>query len=92
MSGIFDYLTKLYERFLSIFPQEIHWLISLIILIAIVVAFIRLIRRGWIALILLIIFLPIVIPALRNIFSELYQFVVYLWEIVKSGPLKFLNL
>jgi len=75
----------LYNRFLSMFPSSVHWLVSLIILVAIVFALISLIMGNWLFLILAIVLLPVLYPIFKNFFTEIYAFLVYLWNIVGNG-------
>jgi hypothetical protein len=79
-----EILTKIYNQFLSIFPEKIHWLVSLIVLIAISVAFIKLIRYHWVFILVLIIFIPALIPIFRSFFLSLWDFVLFLWGKVEA--------
>jgi len=75
----------MYNRFLGLFPPATHWLVSLIILVAIVVALVTLIMGNWLFLILAIVLLPVLYPIFKSFFSEMYTFVTYLWGVVGSG-------
>ena len=75
----------MYNRFLGLFPPSTHWLVSLIILIAISVALVTLIMGNWLFLILAIILLPVLYPILKNFFGEMYSFILYLWNVVGAG-------
>ena len=75
----------MYNRFLGLFPSSIHWLVSLIILIAIVVALASLIMGNWLFLILAIVLLPVLYPIFKSFFGEMYTFILYLWNIVEKG-------
>jgi len=75
----------LYNRFLGMFPTSVHWLVSLIILIAIVSALVTLIMGNWLFLILAIVLLPVLYPIFKNFFTEIYTFLVYLWNMVGNG-------
>jgi len=74
-----------YNRFLGLFPPSTHWLVSLIILVAITVALVTLIMGNWLFLILAIVLLPVLYPVLKNFFGELYSFILYLWHMVGIG-------
>lgn len=84
--NLYTYLVTTYNQFLALFPQPLHWLISLMILIGLFIAFVNLIRFHWIFLLLLIILLPAIFPILQSLFADLYAFGVYLWQLVQSGP------
>jgi len=74
-----------YNRFLGLFPASTHWLVSLIILISIVVALFMLISANWLFMIVAIVLLPVIYPVLKNLFGELYTFILYLWHAVSAG-------
>jgi ABC-type transport system involved in cytochrome bd biosynthesis fused ATPase/permease subunit len=75
----------LYNKFLNLFPPSTHWLVSLIILVAIAAAIFSLITANWLFLLLAILLFPVIYPVLKNFFGEIYTFVVYLWNIVSTG-------
>lgn len=75
----------IYNQFLGLFPASTHWLVSLIILISIVAALFILISTNWLFLILAVILLPVIYPVLKNFFTEIYSFILYLWHIVGAG-------
>ncbi|OGD62927.1 hypothetical protein A2160_04110 [Candidatus Beckwithbacteria bacterium RBG_13_42_9] len=62
-----DQLADLYGQFLSIFPAYLHFWISLVIFIALVLWLVDLVKKHWIWILLLIIFIPASIPLLRQI-------------------------
>lgn len=74
-----------YNRFLGLFPSSLHWLVSLIILVAVVYALVTLILGNWLFIILAIVLFPVVYPVLKNFFGELYTFILYLWNFVGNG-------
>lgn len=76
--GFYEDLVALYERFLALFPAPVQWLVTLVVVIALVIGFINLIRYSWLFLILLILLLPAIFPVLQRFFSDLYQFFLYL--------------
>jgi hypothetical protein len=71
-------LVALYDRFLALFPPSVQWLVTLIVVIALVVGFISLISSSWLFLIVLILLLPAIIPVLQRFFGDLYRFFLYL--------------
>jgi len=75
---IFDQIISIYNQFISIFPPNIQWIISLVIFILVVKWTIDLIKQNIIWLILLIILLPASIPILRSVFDGLLTFLGYL--------------
>ncbi len=80
--NFYPFLVDLYNQFLSIFPAPLHWLITLIVIIGLVAAFINLIRYNWIFLVILILLLPAIVPILGGFFRDLYQFFLYLLGIL----------
>lgn len=75
----------LYNKFLGLFPASVHWLVSLIILVAVVFALVSLIMGNWLFLILAIVLLPVLYPVLKNFFGELYTFILFLWNQISTG-------
>jgi type IV secretory pathway TrbL component len=81
-AGVFiDY----YNKFLSLFPAQTHWLVSAIILASLIVAFFVLISSNWLFILVLIILLPVLYPVLKNFFGEIFIFLQYLWNVVSTG-------
>lgn len=76
--NLYESLVGLYDRFLSLFPEPVQWLVTLLVVIALVVGFISLISQSWLFLILLILLLPAIIPILQRFFGDLYRFFLYL--------------
>lgn len=81
--GFYSFFVNLYNQFLSIFPPQLQWIITLIIVIGLVAGFINLIRHNALFLVVLIIFLPIIIPILRRFFLDLYNFFLYLLTVLQ---------
>jgi len=75
---IFDQIIIIYNQFISIFPTNFRWIISLVIFIVLVKWTIDLVKQNLIWLILLIILLPASIPILKSIFEGLLAFLGYL--------------
>lgn len=75
--GFYNYLVGLYNNLLSVFPEQVHWLISLVIVFGFAYLFISLIRSNILFVILLIIMLPFLLPVLVSLLSEIWQFFIY---------------
>lgn len=73
-SAIYD----IYDQFLSYFPPEVHWLVSLVLAALIVFGIYKVLRRQLVYLILLVILLPASVPILRNIWSQLLELLRFL--------------
>ncbi|MGH8896560.1 MAG: hypothetical protein ACRDZ4_05915 [Egibacteraceae bacterium] len=76
--NLYQDLVALYDRFLALFPPPLQWLVTLIVVIALIVGFINLIRHSWLFLILLLLLLPAIFPILQRFFGDLYRFFLYL--------------
>ncbi len=82
--GFYDVFVNTYNQFLAIFPAPLQWIITLILIIGLVVGFINLIRTNALFLILLIFFIPALIPIFQRFFTDLYNFFLYLLSIVRA--------
>lgn len=67
VSRIFD----LYNQFISVFPEQYQWVVSLLLILAIASFLWNLIKRNWLWVVLLIVIFPGVLPILKNIFDSL---------------------
>jgi hypothetical protein len=76
--NFYQTFVDIYTSFLSLFPVQLQWVITLLFLIGLVGAFIALIRYNALFLILLILLLPFVAPILQRFFQDLYNFFLYL--------------
>jgi hypothetical protein len=74
--GFFEYIFKLYNQFISIFPEKFQWIVSLIIILAIAAFLWNLIKKNWIWIILLVVIFPGILPILQNIFNSLAKMVI----------------
>lgn len=81
--NFYQFFVDLYNSFLAIFPAPLQWVITLILVIGIVFAFISLIRHHWWVLIIVIVLLPIIVPILRQFFLDLYHFFLYLLTVLQ---------
>ncbi len=64
----------LWEQFLHFFPSSLRWITSLIIFGLLVKLIISLIKKSFIWLILLVLFVPASIPLLKEIFGSVFRF------------------
>lgn len=74
----YNFFVSIYNNFLSLFPGPLQWLITVIVIIALIGAFVALIRHDALFLILLIILLPFIAPVLQRLFTDIYNFFLYL--------------
>jgi hypothetical protein len=81
--GFYDYMVNIYSQFLSIFPPALQWLVTLIVVIGIIGAFISLIRHNALFIILLIILLPFLLPVFAKLLGDIYNFFLYLLQILR---------
>ncbi|MCL4386877.1 MAG: hypothetical protein M1355_00575 [Patescibacteria group bacterium] len=75
-----EIFNNFYDIFLNLFPRDVQWLVSLIVVISLIAAFYVLVRYHWGFLLLIVIFLPIAIPALRSFFADVYGSFLYIWD------------
>jgi hypothetical protein len=75
---IYQTLVSAYNQFLAVFPAPVQWVVTLLLLVAIVSAFINLIRHNVLFLVLLVLLLPFIAPILQRFFLDLYHFFLYL--------------
>ena len=70
-TGIFERIFTIYNQFISIFPVQYQWVVSVIIFLAVAGFMWNLIKRNWLWLILLVVVFPGILPVLQNIFNSL---------------------
>ncbi len=70
--------SSIYSQFLSNFPDQFHWLVSLILAGLLVFAIFQTIRRNFIWIILLVILLPASLPILTNIWESVLEVIKFL--------------
>jgi len=75
-TGFFEYIFKLYNQFISIFPEKYQWVVSVIIILAVAAFLWNLIRKNWLWIILLVVIFPGILPILQNIFNSLSKLVI----------------
>ncbi|AKM84705.1 TPA: hypothetical protein DHW58_00795 [Patescibacteria group bacterium] len=69
--GFVERLFDVYNSFISIFPEQYQWIVSLILVLAIASALFRLIQKNWLWLIVVVVLFPGILPLLKNIFDSL---------------------
>jgi len=82
--NFYQTLVDFYNGFLALFPMPVQWLVTLIVLVALVSAFIGLVRHNALFVIILIVLLPVLIPVLQHFFADLYNFFLFLVGQLKS--------
>jgi hypothetical protein len=73
-----EFLTNLYNQFLSFFPSFLHPVISIIVVIFLVYSIVQALKKNFIFLIILVVLLPASIPILKQVFDILITFIKYL--------------
>ena len=69
-----DQIMMLWQDFISLFPMGLQGLIALLIFVGIVLMLIDLIKRNFIWILLLIIFVPASVPIFRTIVDGVFYF------------------
>ncbi len=69
--GFIERLFDIYKSFITIFPEQYQWIVSLILVLAIASFLFNLIRKNWLWLILVVVLFPGILPLLKNIFDSL---------------------
>lgn len=69
-----DQIMTLWQDFISLFPMELQGLIALLVFVGIVLILIDLIKRNFIWILLLIIFVPASVPIFRTIVDGIFYF------------------
>lgn len=72
------YFQNLYSQFLSHFPNFLHPIISIIVLVFVVYSIVQALKRNFIFLVVLVILLPASIPILKQVLDFLIEIVKYL--------------
>lgn len=75
-AGFFERIFTLYNSFITIFPVQYQWVVSMIIFLAVAGFMWNLIKRNWLWLILLVVVFPGILPVLQNIFNSLARMFV----------------
>jgi len=74
MLTMLEQIYSLWLDFLALFPDSIRWLVSLVVFCFLVKVIIDLVKKSFIWLLLLILFVPASIPLIREIFTSLVKF------------------
>ncbi|OGE83640.1 MAG: hypothetical protein A3B10_00520 [Candidatus Doudnabacteria bacterium RIFCSPLOWO2_01_FULL_44_21] len=73
-----DQIFSIYNQFLSYFPSNLHGIVSLALAVLLVIGIVKVIKREFIYLILLIVLLPASVPILKNIWDSLVNIFKFL--------------
>lgn len=76
--NIYNILVDGYNHLLEGFPPALRWVITLLVLIALVYGFIQLISANVLFIVLLVLLLPAIIPILVNFLMDIYSFFLFL--------------
>jgi len=61
----------LYNQFISIFPEQYQWIVSLVLVLVVASFLWHLIRKNIIWIVLIFVLFPGVLPVLKNLFDSL---------------------
>ncbi len=73
-----DKLYTLWLDFIALFPSSIRWIISLVIFIVLAKAIFNLVKKSFIWLLLLILFVPASVPLIKEIFIAIIEFLKFI--------------
>jgi hypothetical protein len=76
--NVYSFLVNGYNQLLAGFPPGLRWFITLLVLIGLVLAFIRLISANILFAIVLVLLLPAILPILVNFLMDIYNFFLFL--------------
>jgi hypothetical protein len=76
--NLYQFLVTTFNRFVAVFPPDIQWLVTLLVLIGLVGALIGLVRRHLIFILLAIFLVPFIVPVIGQLVSDVVQFIGYL--------------
>jgi hypothetical protein len=80
--NLYSFLVNAYNSFLGIFPPELQWVVTLVIVIGFVGAFFSIIRHNVIAIVIMIVLLPFLIPVFARFLADIYHFFLYLLQVL----------
>jgi hypothetical protein len=69
---------SIYNQFLSYFPANLHGVVSLALAILIAIGIVKVLRRDFVYIILLIVLLPASVSILKNIWESLVNIINFL--------------
>lgn len=75
-TGFFARIFAMYGNFISIFPEQYQWIVSIIIILAVAAFLWNLIKKNWMWIILLVVIFPGILPVLQNIFNSLARMLI----------------
>lgn len=84
----YQFLVDTYASFLALFPAQIQWLVTLVLLLALVGAAIALVSRSPIFVILLLLLLPLFAPVAQQFFNDLYHFFLFMLQSLSTSAPK----
>lgn len=73
-----DQIFSIYSQFLNYFPQNLHGLVSLALAVLMVIGIVKVIRKDFIYIILLVVLLPASVPILKNIWESMVNIIKFL--------------
>lgn len=73
-----DQIFSIYNQFLGYFPQSVHGLVSLALAVLIVIGILKVIKKDFIYIILLVVLLPASVPILKNIWESVVNIIKFL--------------
>lgn len=73
-----DQIFSIYNLFLNFFPQNIHGIVSLALAALIIVGIVKVIKKDFIYIVLLVILLPASVPILKNIWESMVNVIKFL--------------
>ena len=73
-----DQIMGIYNQFLSYFPVNLHGVVSLALAVLIAYGIIKVVKRDFVYIIVLIVLLPASVPILKNIWASLAGIVQFL--------------
>lgn len=71
-------LYDIYKQFLSIFPENWHWAVSVALGVLLIYSVFQIVKRNFIYLILLVVLLPASVPILNNIWESAVELIKFL--------------
>ena len=84
---IYNFFVDLYNQTLAVFPANLQWVVTLLILIGFTVAFVALIRKSIIFVVVLVLLLPFLIPVVGHFFGDLDHVLLFLIQsLAGSAP------
>jgi len=75
-----EQIYSIYNQFLSYFPSNLHGLVSLALAAVIAIGVIKVIKREFVYIILLVVLLPASVPILKNIWESVYNIFMFLLD------------